>query len=92
MTVPPLARPDMPAPTSPDASLPPSALMSDLGWVAMRSAWAEAARQSETLLLFKSSPFGSYSHSHADQNSFVLEAFGSPLLIDAGNSGLVPSP
>ena len=36
------------------------------------------------MLQFKSSHFGSYGHPHADQNSFVLEAFGHPLLIDSG--------
>jgi hypothetical protein len=36
------------------------------------------------MLQFKSSHFGSFNHSHADQNSFVLEAFRHPLLIDSG--------
>lgn len=36
------------------------------------------------MLQFKSSRFGSFSHCHADQNSFILTAFGSPLLIDSG--------
>ena len=33
---------------------------------------------------FKSSRYGSFNHSHADQNSFVLHAHGWPLLIDSG--------
>jgi hypothetical protein len=62
--------PHLPAPASPEGVLPPSCLMADLGWVAMRSAWAEDPRaRGELMLLFKSSAFGSYSHSHADQNS-----------------------
>ena len=36
------------------------------------------------MLQFKSSRFGSFNHSHADQNSFILSAFGRPLLIDSG--------
>jgi heparinase II/III-like protein len=33
---------------------------------------------------FKSSPYGSYNHSHADQNSFVINARGRSLAIDSG--------
>lgn len=36
------------------------------------------------MLSFKSSPYGSYSHSHADQNSFILNAWGENLLINSG--------
>lgn len=34
---------------------------------------------------FKSSPFGSISHSHADQNAFCLSAFGEDLAIRSGH-------
>jgi len=36
-------------------------------------------------LLAKSSPFGSISHSYADQNTFSLFAFGKPLIITSGH-------
>jgi hypothetical protein len=35
-------------------------------------------------LLFRSSPFGSISHSYADQNTFALDAYGEPLIIASG--------
>jgi hypothetical protein len=35
-------------------------------------------------VLFKSSRFGSFSHSHADQNTFQLNAWGEALAIDSG--------
>ncbi|MCI5163306.1 MAG: DUF4962 domain-containing protein, partial [Candidatus Electrothrix sp. AX5] len=35
-------------------------------------------------LLFRSSPFGSISHSYADQNTFAIDAYGEPLIIASG--------
>ena len=35
-------------------------------------------------MTFKSSPFGSFNHSHPDQNSFIIEAFGENLAIKSG--------
>jgi hypothetical protein len=52
-----------------------------IGWVAMHSELADRGRNS---VYFKSSEFGSFNHSHGDQNSFVLVAGGKPLLIDSG--------
>lgn len=63
------------------ASLPPSRWFEDTGWAALHSDLVDPERVS---LYFKSSWIGSYNHSHADQNSFVLSAFGEPLLIDTG--------
>lgn len=54
---------------------------SDLGWAAMSSSNTDKSR---VRLLFKSSPFGSFNHSHADQNSFVLEAYGANLATSTG--------
>jgi hypothetical protein len=74
----PLADPS-PAPypsDTPDAMLFPS-----IGWVAMHSNLADPARIS---VYFKSSPYGSYNHSHADQNSFVINAGGERLAIGSG--------
>lgn len=53
----------------------------DVGWAFLHS---DLSDPNEVLLGFKSSPHGSYSHSHADQNSFVLYAYGKSMAIDAG--------
>ena len=68
-------------PSRPPADLPPGRCFPDIGWVAMHS---DLADPDAVFLAFKSSPFGSFNHSHADQNSFVLYAYGEPLLIDSG--------
>jgi len=68
---------DAPYPTgTPDAAYFPS-----IGWVAMHSSLQDRGR---TSMYFKSSPYGSVSHSHADQNSFVLNAGGRQLLVASG--------
>lgn len=54
----------------------------DIGWVAMHTALGDAENDVGTL--FKSSRFGSFSHSHADQNTFQLNAWGEALAIDSG--------
>ena len=61
---------------TPDAMAFPS-----IGWVAMHSNLADPAR---TSVYFKSSPYGSYNHSHADQNSLVVNAGGERLAIASG--------
>jgi hypothetical protein len=66
----------------PPADLPQAIHLRDVGWVAMHSHLADGTRHIG--LQLKSSHFGSFNHSHADQNSFVLDAFGQPLLIDSG--------
>jgi Domain of unknown function (DUF4962)/Heparinase II/III-like protein len=63
------------------ADLPPSAAFTDSGLFAMHSSLADPRG---IHLYGRSSRFGSFNHAHADQNSFRLEAFGEPLLIDAG--------
>jgi len=70
-----------PDPTSLE-DLPPSRFFSDIGWVSMHSAPGRPDR--DIVLSFKSSPYGSYSHSHADQNAFILNAYGENLAINAG--------
>jgi hypothetical protein len=52
-----------------------------IGWVAMHNHWADPKR---TSIYFKSSPYAAFSHSHADNNSFVVISEGEPLLIDSG--------
>lgn len=64
------------------AELPRSRYFSDIGWVAFHSRLGDAGN--DIMLGFKSSPFGSASHSFSDQNSFVLNAFGEPLAISSG--------
>lgn len=66
----------------PPADLPDARLFSDIGVAAMHSALEDPT--SDIMLLLKSSPYGSYSHSHADQNAFYLQAGGEPLFIDSG--------
>lgn len=54
----------------------------DIGWVALHK---DMHREEEHLfLLTKSSPYGSVSHSHGDQNGLLLFAYGEPLLIESG--------
>ena len=62
--------------------LPAARAFPYIGWTAMHSAIGDA--ETDTWLQFKSSPFGSVSHSHADQNSLNLFAYGEALLIDSG--------
>lgn len=58
-----------------------SAYFPSIGWVGMHSDLRDRGRVS---VYFKSSPYGSTSHSHADQNSFSVVSGGRPLLIDSG--------
>ena len=53
----------------------------DIGWITMSD---QTDNSDRILLTFKSSPYGSFNHSHADQNSFVLHAYGSMLAINSG--------
>jgi hypothetical protein len=69
------------SPESP-SGMDPARHMSDIGWVAVHSALGDA--ENDVWVLFKSSRFGSFSHSHADQNTFQLYAYGRALAIDSG--------
>lgn len=66
-----------------------AALFPSIGWVALHSSLQNRSR---TSLYFKSSPYGSISHSHADQNSFVLNTAGRRLLVDSGYYDYFASP
>ena len=75
------------APATPPAVKPPTEMdgsryLADIGWVAMHSALGDGAN--DAWALFKASRFGSFSHSHGDQNTFQLNAYGRALLIDSG--------
>ena len=54
---------------------------SDIGWVAMTD---DLINPERIQLTFKSSPYGSFNHSHADQNSFIIQAFGEKLAVKSG--------
>ncbi len=71
--------------------VPPAnaAVYSSIGWVAMHSDLANRAR---TSVYFKSSPYGSYNHSHGDQNSLVIDSGGRRLLTEAGYEDFYYSP
>ncbi|MBI4205204.1 MAG: heparinase II/III family protein [Betaproteobacteria bacterium] len=62
---------------------PNTALLPTIGQIAMHSDLANPAR---TSVYFKSSPppYGAFNHSHADQNSFVVNAGGQRLAIESG--------
>ena len=68
-------------PAKPLSELPPYRYFRDVGWVSLHSA---LGRPDEDIhVTFKSSPYGSYSHSHADQNAFILNAYGEGLAINS---------
>ena len=60
---------------------PNGASFPSIGWAAMHSDLADPMR---TSVYFKSSPYGSFNHSHADQNSFVVNDKGKRLAIASG--------
>lgn len=57
----------------------------DIGWIVMTD---DLISEDRVHLTFKSSPYGSYNHSHPDQNSFFIQAYGEIL---AGRSGYYDS-
>ncbi len=63
------------------ATQPNGAYFPAVGWSAMHSSLTDRLR---TSVFFKSSPFGSVNHSHADQNSFVMFSKGVVLAMDSG--------
>ena len=69
------------APAPLPAGTPRSALFPSIGWAALHS---DLANRGRTSVYFKSSPYGSFNHSHADQLSFVINAGGQALAIDSG--------
>ncbi len=54
-----------------------------IGWVAIQSRMDDPERHLH--FVFKSSPYGSISHSHGDQNAFCLSGFGEDLAIQSGH-------
>lgn len=70
---------------------PNSLYLPSIGWAAMHSSLADDER---TSVYFKSAPppFGAFNHSHADQNSFVINAGGQRLAIESGYYDAYKSP
>ena len=68
-------------PVRPPFEMPTAKYFEQIGTVAMHSSLIDPKRIS---FYFKSSPFGSLNHSHADQNSFKMKAFGEELTVDGG--------
>lgn len=66
----------------PPVDLPQARLFEGAGLVAMHSDLADP--ENDAYLVLRSSPFGSISHGHADQNAFAIEAFGEALAIASG--------
>lgn len=62
--------------------LPDAWWFRDIGWVAMHKDLANPDDNMQ--FTFKASPLGTASHSHSDQNAFVLYAYGDPLAISSG--------
>lgn len=65
------------------ADLPALAVFDDIGWAAIQKHMEDPDRHLQ--FVFKSSPYGSLSHSHGDQNAFVLYAYGEDLAIQSGH-------
>jgi len=70
---------------APPTQAPSAAVFRGIGWAALHGALDRPAE--DTFFLFKSSPFGSVSHSHADQNSFAILKGGRALAIASGYYG-----
>ncbi|MDJ1182693.1 DUF4962 domain-containing protein [Roseofilum casamattae] len=66
-------------------NLPNARLFPEVGWAGLHSDLSRP--EDDTFLLFKSSPYGSASHSHGDQNAFAIMKGGIPLAIPSGYYG-----
>jgi hypothetical protein len=62
--------------------LPGARLFSDVGLASFHTALGD--EQNDISFLMRSSPYGGVSHGHADQNAYVIEAFGRGLAIATG--------
>ena len=58
------------------------AVFAGAGWAAIRTAIQDPAR--DTAFIFRSSPFGSISHSHANNNDFILHVAGKVMAMPSG--------
>jgi hypothetical protein len=69
----------------PPGDIPQDAVFHDVGWAALHGNLADPS--ADTLVLLKSSPYGSVSHSHADQNSLAVLHGGKALAMPSGHYG-----
>jgi hypothetical protein len=65
----------------PLANLQPHRYFADVGWVSLHSALGRP--DDDIQITFRASPYGSFSHSHADQIGFILNAYGEGLAINS---------
>lgn len=72
-------------PSKKPEGLPNSRAFRGVGWAGLHS--DVASPENDTCLIFKSSPYGSVSHSHADQNAFAIMKGGRALAIPSGYYG-----
>lgn len=68
-------------PARPLSELPPNRYFQDVGWISLHCALGRPA--DDIQFTFRASPYGSFSHSHADQLGFILNAFGEGLAINS---------
>jgi len=69
----------------PPKDLPNSRVFRGVGWAGLHSDIADPEK--DTCMIFKSSPYGSVSHSHGDQNAFAIMKGGTALAIPSGYYG-----
>ncbi len=72
-------------PAKAPTDLPNSRAFRSVGWAGLHGDLADP--KNDTCLIFKSSPYGSVSHSHADQNAFAIMKGGAALAIPSGYYG-----
>lgn len=65
------------------SEIPRLRLFKGIGWAAIQHRMDNPAQHLSFIM--KSSPYGSISHSHGDQNAFCLSAFGEDLAIQSGH-------
>lgn len=70
------------APAKEELDLPQARLFGDVGVVAMHTKLADTPNN--LMLAFRSSPYGSFNHAHADQNSFNILFGGERLFCNSG--------
>ncbi|MCK5804498.1 MAG: DUF4962 domain-containing protein, partial [Lentisphaeria bacterium] len=66
----------------PPLDLPQGRCFRDVGLACSHTCLADGT--SDVAFLLRSCPFGGISHAYADQNTFILDAFGEPLIISSG--------
>jgi hypothetical protein len=76
-------------PAAARVTLPASYVFEDAGIVAMHTKTEDPAR---TSVFFRSSRFGSFNHSHADNNAFTFVSKGKELLVSGGYYDYFNSP